>query len=190
MSAWQVLKSKLLMQAGIFRLRTDECRLPDGRVMPNYYVFEFPDWVNVVPITADGQMILVRQHRHAAEQDFLEIPGGSTHSGVSEDPQRAAERELLEETGYESKQWIHCGTHYPNPALQNNRMHTYLAVDCKKVAELSLDPFEDLTVELMPIPEALKLWQDGGFKHSLISASIGMSLKALAERNYSGKPSR
>src|ERR1700679_1313608 len=114
MSHWKTLKSQILFQSGIFRLRSDECELPDGRVMPRYYVFEFPDWVNVVPVTPNGQMILLKQHRHGAERDFLEIPGGSTHPGQNEDPREAAARELLEETGYQSQNWIACGSHYPN----------------------------------------------------------------------------
>lgn len=182
MSHWKTLKSQSLFQSGIFRLRVDECELPDGRIMPRYYVFEFPDWVNVVPITPDGKMVLIRQHRHGAERDFLEIPGGSTHPGAKEDPRVAGARELLEETGYTSAQWIHCGSHFPNPALQNNRMHTYLALDCLKTAEPKLDEFEDLYVELMDVGTAIQLWRDGGFEHSLIAASIGLALKHLPVR--------
>jgi 8-oxo-dGTP pyrophosphatase MutT (NUDIX family) len=181
MSRWKVLKSEELMRAGFFRARMDQCELPDGRVMPKYYVFEFADWVNVVPVTAAGELVLVRQYRHAAEQVFLEVPGGSTH-GPGEDPREAGARELIEETGYKSLEWIPCGIHYPNPALQNNRMHTYLALGCELVAEPQLDPFEDLTVELMPLAEAYRQWSEGAFTHSIIAASFGLALKPLRER--------
>jgi len=183
MSRWKVLNSTELLKAAFFRLRSDKCELPDGRVMPRYYVMEFPDWVNVVPVTSDGRMILVRQHRHATESDYLEIPGGSTH-GPSEDPRAAGERELLEETGYRGTEWISCGYHNPNPALQNNRMHTFLALGCEKVAEPSLDPFEDLVVVHMPVEEALREWWSGGFKHSLIAASIALALPELRKRGF------
>jgi ADP-ribose pyrophosphatase len=184
MSRWKILKSEILLKAGFFKLRADECQLPDGRIMPRYYVFEFPEWVNVVPITPDGKMILVRQYRHGAEAEFLEIPGGSTHPGANEDPRLAGERELLEETGFAAQEWIYCGHHHPNPSLQSNRMHTFVALGCTKVAEPSLDPFEDLHVEIMDVGQALKIWAEGGFSHSLIAASIGKALKTLREKGY------
>jgi ADP-ribose pyrophosphatase len=182
MSGWKVLKSLELFKAGFFRLRTDECRLPDGRVMPKYYVIEMADWVNVVPVTSDGQVLLLKQYRHGAGMEFLEIPGGSTHPGANEDPQLAGERELLEETGYQAAEWISCGFHFPNPALQNNRMHTYLALGCVKVAEPSLDPFEDLECFTMDVREMVKIWREGAFAHSLISASIGLTIRELEKR--------
>jgi ADP-ribose pyrophosphatase len=189
MSQWKVLKSKELFTASFFKLRVDECELPDGRVMPRYYVMEFPDWVNVVPVTPDGQVVLLKQYRHGAEKEFLEIPGGSTHPGANEDPQLAGARELLEETGYHSDEWIYCGGHSPNPSLQGNKMHTFVALNCRKIAEPSLDEFEDLEVVMMDLKEAIQLWRDGGFEHSLIAASIGLSLKTLDQKGLLGKPS-
>lgn len=181
MTRWKVLNSTEVLKSRVFRLRSDQCQLPDGRVMPSYYVMEFPDWVNVVPVTADGQMVMIEQYRHAGGDTFLEIPGGSTH-GKGEDPRVAGERELREETGYEAKEWIYCGFHFPNPALNSNRMHTYLALNCQKAGEPQLDPFEDLTVKLMPVKEAIERWSNGEIKHSLISNSIGLSIHFLKER--------
>lgn len=149
--------------------------------MPSYYVMEFPDWVNVVAVTDDGQMIMVDQYRHAGAADFLEIPGGSTH-GPKEDPRLAGERELLEETGYRAREWISCGFHYPNPALQTNRMHTYLAVGCQKVQEPQLDPFEDLSVRLLPVQDVLARLHRGEIKHSLIAASLTLAVNELKKR--------
>lgn len=180
MSRWKVLKSVELMKSRLFRLRADTCELPDGRVMPSYYVMEFPDWVNVVPVTADGHMVLVEQFRHAGDDIFIEVPGGATH-GAQEAPLIAGQRELLEETGYSSDRWIYCGCHFPNPALQSNRMHTYLALGCRKVQEPNLDPFEDLTVKLMPVAEAVARLEKGDFRHSLIAASLYLSLGHLKE---------
>lgn len=174
MSFWKVLKSKELFKSGFFRLRVEECELPDRRVMPSYYIFDFADWVNVIPVTSDGRMILVEQYRHAAGAEFLEVPGGSTHSR-EEDPRLAAERELREETGYASKEWIDCGMHFPNPALQSNRMHTYLALNCELVGEPELDPFEDLRVKVVTVREAFEMWERGEFTHTIISASLGLA---------------
>ena len=184
MAKWEVLKSQITMTAGFFKLRIDECKLPDGRVMPRYHVMEFPDWVNIVPVTDDGQMVMVRQYRHASGEEFLEIPGGGTDPRQQEDPRVGGERELLEETGFEAREWVNCGFQYPNPALQNNRMHVFLALGCHKVSEPKLDPFEDLTVELKPVSEVMRLWEQGHFKHSLISSSLGLARRFLIERGH------
>ncbi len=181
MSRWKVLESKELLKLGFFRLRVDKCELPDGRIMPRYYVIEFADWVNVLPVTKDGQVVAVEQYRHGSDQIHLEIPGGSLHPQSPEDPLEAGKRELSEETGYESSRWISCGFHYPNPALQSNRMHTYLALDCVKAGEPRLDPFEDLSVELFPVSELPGRLERGDFTHSLIAASIGLALPKLRD---------
>jgi 8-oxo-dGTP pyrophosphatase MutT (NUDIX family) len=181
MSRWKVLKSVELFRAGFFRLRADECELPDGRVMPKYYVFDFADGVNVVPVTADGQIVLIEQYRHGANLGFLEVPGGSLH-GQSEDPREAGARELREETGYESSEWVDCGSHFPNPALQGNRVHTLLALNCQLAGEPQLDPFEDLQVRLMPLREAVENLERGQFLHSIIAASFLRALPYLRER--------
>lgn len=181
MSFWKVLKTKELFKTGFFRMRVEECELPDRRVMPAYYIFDFADWVNVVPVTSDGRVILVEQYRHAAGAEFLEIPGGSMH-GHGEDARLAGERELREETGYASSEWIDCGGHFPNPALQSNRMHTFLALNCVLVGEPELDPFEDLRVRVMPVREVFKLWEQGGFTHSIISASLARVWPELRKR--------
>lgn len=178
---WKILDSKELLKLGFFRLRDDRCELPDGRVMPHYYVIEFADWVNVVPITTDHQVVAVEQFRHGSDLVHLEIPGGSMDPRKNEEPQAAGARELREETGYASEKWIYCGFHYPNPALQNNRMHTFLALDCKKVAEQDLDPYEDLTVKTFPASELAKKLDAGEFTHSLIAASVALALPRLRD---------
>ncbi len=186
MAKWKVLKSEDVLSVGFFRMRKDQCQLPDGRVNNNYFVMEFADWVNIVPVTDDGRMILVRQYRHGAADTFLEIPGGSTDGHKKEDPALGGERELLEETGYKPREMVNCGFHFPNPALQNNRMHTFLALGCQKVAEPDLDPFEDLTVELKPIAEVYALWRAGELKHSLIFASLGLAIPHLQKAGWLG----
>lgn len=182
---WKQLKSEEVMSVGFFRMRRDRCELPDGRVNDHYYVMEFADWVNIVPITSEGNMVLVKQYRHGAGETFLEIPGGSTDGRVKEDPRLAGERELLEETGYKPREMIYCGYHYPNPALQNNKMHTYLALGCEKVAEQELDPFEDLLVELKPVSEVMTMWTNGDLRHSLIFASLGLAIPHMRKAGFS-----
>ncbi|MCB0365117.1 MAG: NUDIX hydrolase [Bdellovibrionaceae bacterium] len=179
MSKWKVLESSELFKSGFLRVRTDKCELPDGRVMPRYYVMEFPDWVNVVAITKEGMALVVDQYRHAAETTFLEIPGGSTDLRQTEDPRLAAERELLEETGYQAGRWMDVGFHFPNPATQQNKLHTYIAFECVKVQEPHLDPYEDLSVRLMPLKELYERADRGEVTHSLILSSLALARQHL-----------
>jgi ADP-ribose pyrophosphatase len=176
---WKVLSTKEIFKTSFFRFRTDQCELPDGRVMPNYYVMEFPDWVNIVPVTEDGKIILVEQYRQAAGHVCLEIPGGSTHPHQQEDPKKAAVRELAEETGYVPDDVRLIGVHRPNPAMQNNKMHTYIGFGCRLLQEPTPDPFEDINVVAKSIPEVVDMILTGKIDHSIVVASILYALPVL-----------
>lgn len=173
------MKSTEIFKTAFFRFRRDQCELPDGRVMPNYYVMEFPDWVNVVPVTDDGRIVLVEQYRHALGKTVLEFPGGSTNPGENEDPKKAGLRELAEETGYVPEDIRLLGVHAPNPAMQNNRMHTFIAFGCKKIQEPDPDPFEDLRTVLLPVSEVIEKVLSGEINHSIVVSSLFYALPAL-----------
>lgn len=176
---WKVLSSRELFKAGFFRFRSDQCELPDGRVMPNYYVLEFPDWVNIVPVTDDNKIVLVEQYRQASGEVCLEIPGGSTDPKFKEDPKVAALRELAEETGYVPEDVRLVGVHAPNPAMQNNRMHTFVGFGCRLVTQPQLDPFEDINVVTKSIPEVVDMIFTGKINHSIVVASLLYALPTL-----------
>ena len=176
---WKILSTSEIFKTAFFRFRRDRCELPDGRVMPNYYVIEFPDWANIVPVTEDGKIVLVEQYRHAAGLVTLEIPGGSTNPGKNEDPKRAALRELMEETGFVPDDVRHIGTHRPNPAMQNNLMHTYIGLNCKKIAEPQPDQFEDLRVVSYSIPEVIGMIFNRKIDNSIVIASLLFALPVL-----------
>ena len=169
---WKVLSSKNLIEKAFFKLRVDKCLLPDNRIMPSYYTFEFADWVNVVPITKEGKVLLIKQYRHAGGEVYFEIPGGTTHPGQNEDPMLAAKRELLEETGFHAKNWIYKGYHMPNPALQNNKMHTYLALNCEYLQPPQFDEFEAIEIQMFSKQKVLDMLMSGKIQHSLIAASL------------------
>ncbi|MCC7120172.1 MAG: NUDIX hydrolase [Gammaproteobacteria bacterium] len=182
---WEILSSDELFSHPYFRFRKDRCALPDERIMPAYFVMEFVDWVNVVPLTEDGQIVLVNQYRHAARRRFYEFPGGTLEpDNPDETPEAAATRELLEETGYAAGRMNYLGLHYPNPGLQDNRMHVFLGTGCRKLAEPKLDTYEDLEVELVDVQEFLQCIEQGRPMHSLMMASLTLALPAI-KRHYS-----
>jgi len=154
---WTFLGSRELSDHHIFRIRNDRyCFEPSGR-QQDFVVLDSSDWVNVIPITDDGQVVLIRQYRHGIRAATLEIPGGIIDRGES--PEAAAARELREETGYVAARIRKLGRTRPNPAIQNNFQHSYLAEGCLKTAQPELDPFEHVEVLLSPlksIPELIR----------------------------------
>ena len=143
---WKVLKSEYLFKRPWLTARKDEVQLPDGRINPEYYILEYPDWVNIIAFTKDGQMILERQYRHGLGKTCYELPCGVVEAG--EAPLEAAKRELLEETGYAGGVWQEWMTLSPNASANSNLVHCFLARDVEKVAEQDLDPTEDIAVSL------------------------------------------
>jgi ADP-ribose pyrophosphatase len=180
--SWKVLKTTPLFSSGVFSLRSDRCQLPDGRVMDKYYVMEFPDWVNVLPVLPDGDLLLIDQYRHASGLSHLEIPGGSMDPGSSETPEQAARRELLEETGFDSNEIVPVFSHYPNPALQNNQMHTFIAFNCTQVQEPTFDEFEDLSAHRCSLSDLQNYLEQGRITHSLMIASILLAMPLIKKR--------
>lgn len=180
-SRWRKLESQEVYSTRYFRMRVDRCELPDGRIMPKYFVVDFPDWVQVVALTTDGKLLVVHQYRYPGEGWFLEFPGGSTDPNRREKPLAAAKRELREETGYTSKKWKYLGFHHPNPALLSNRCHVFLAIGCTKVGDLELDPFEDLEVlEVEPRQFVRRLTRSKKI-HSLMLATYALARGHLEE---------
>ena len=169
---WKTLESEDLFTSGIFRLRSDKCELPDGRVMPRYFVMDFPDWVNVLPITEDGEVILLKQYRHASGEIHIEVPGGSMDPRLNETSLEGAKRELLEETGYDSEDVELVLSHYPNPALQTNQMHTYIARNCKKIKDPQLDEFEDLELYFCTMERLKQHLREGDINHTIMVTSL------------------
>lgn len=178
--SWKKIKSETLYHSHYFDLKVDECLTASGKTVPKYFTIDFPDWVQVVAQDEQKNLILVDQYRYPGQGSFLEFPGGSTHSTRDEDPLLAAKRELLEETGHESNEWIYLGPHFPNPALQPNRTHAFLAKNCKKVAELNLDPYEELEVIKLSLDEFVKRSRDPkAAHHSLMLATLFLALPHL-----------
>lgn len=126
---WKRERSQDLIDCRIFKIRQDDS-VNDRGVSASFFVIENPDWVNVIALTKERQVLLIEQYRHGTEEVTIEIPGGMVDKG--EDPGTAALRELVEETGYTPNTLIALGRSRPNPAIQNNWLYHFLAVDCAK----------------------------------------------------------
>ena len=144
---WKILESKYYVRRPWMTCRKDRVEYPDGRINEEYWVLEYPEWVNVIAITKDGQMVMERQYRHGAGLTAYELPCGVVESG--EDPLDAAKRELEEETGYGGGRWSKLMELYPNPGSQTNVSHSYLALDVEKIGDQHLDSTEELEVYLL-----------------------------------------
>ena len=153
----------------MFKVRQNLSESSEGKES-NFYVLENPDWVNVIALTEAGEVVVIEQFRHGIEEITLEIPGGMVDG--DEDAGNAAKRELVEETGYTPREIILLGKSRPNPAIQDNWVHHYLAVDCKKTHEPEFDSTENVhtkLVDLSYISEAIKC---GEITHSLVIAAF------------------
>jgi 8-oxo-dGTP pyrophosphatase MutT (NUDIX family) len=136
----------------------------------DFYVIQSPDWINIIPITPDRKVVMVRQYRHGARAVTMEIPGGLVEPGDT--PEGAASRELMEETGYRSEDWIKIGEVNPNPALFGNRCHTYLARNVSRSREPELDPSEDIEVVLVSLDAIPEMIRGGVIDHTIVIAAF------------------
>lgn len=167
---WSLIDSQPLGDYRVFQLRQDTRRSPRTGRQHTFFVLETGDWINVVPVTPDNKIVLIRQFRHGTEEVTLEIPGGMVDEG--EAPESSARRELLEETGYAAEELVHIGTVTPNPAILNNRCHTFLARSAVHVAEPAMDGSEDIAVELVDASDVPALITSGQISHALVIAAF------------------
>lgn len=177
---WEKLETKELYSNSVFSISVDKCKMPDGRIMPNYFIFNFPDWVNIVALTKENKFILIKQYRHASKQVHIEIPGGSVDIKKIEDTETAAIRELKEETGYIPQKIIKIASHFPNPALQSNQTHIYLALDCEIKQKQELDPYEDIEVFLATPQEVKIMLKNGEINHTIVNSALWQTLDYLS----------
>lgn len=167
---WKIKKSEIVADCKVFSVqRNHSVRESDGAEFP-FYRLQNTDWVNIIPITKTGEVVLIEQYRHGIEEITLEIPGGMVDEG--EDAEVAAVRELVEETGYQPKETVFLGKCHPNPAIQGNWVYHYLAIDCEKHHEPEFDATESVHTTLVPLEDIQKLITGGKITHSLVIAAF------------------
>lgn len=170
-SGWQVTDSEYLFRRPWLTVRRDRLRLPNGNEIPEYYVLEYPDWVNVLAVTTDQKFVFVRQYRHGLGLTAFELCAGVCEKEDSS-PLESAQRELWEETGYGNGTWQEYMVLSANPSATNNLTHCFLATGVEPVSTQHLEPTEDLTVHLLSLDEVKTLLREDAIKQALHAAPL------------------
>lgn len=179
---WSLSRSKTEVETKIFTLKTKTLVSPVTDREYDFYVLEACGWVNIIPLTPEGDVLLVRQFRHGSSEITLEIPGGLIEEGQT--PEEAAARELLEETGFAAPRLTYLGRVRPNPAILNNWCYTYLARDVVQVGEMEPDETEELELVRVRLDRIPEMFAQGEINHSLVwSAFVHFYLR---ERKKTG----
>ena len=168
---WQKIRSKLICDFRIFKLRSDFKISPRTGKEHDFYVLDSVNWVNVIAVTPDQQLVMVEQYRHGSNTVELEIPGGMMDADET-DPVKTAVRELREETGYAGGNARLLGKIHSNPAILSNVTYTVLIENCRLQHGVEFDSGEDLITRLVPVAEIPKLVADEKIGHSLVVVAL------------------
>ena len=167
---WIILASEYLLQSKWLNVRKDKVRMPKGVELDDFYILEYPDWINVIAITEEGDFVLERQYRHGTQTVEYEICAGVIEEG--EEPIVAAQRELYEETGFGGGEWsLYCVT-APNPAAMTNRNYTFLAKGVKQISSQHLERTEDIDVIVVSREEVKQILKDGKMMQGIMQAPL------------------
>jgi 8-oxo-dGTP pyrophosphatase MutT (NUDIX family) len=163
---WEIFPDRVLLKTPVATIKAGPVRCRRSGRQKDFYLFDYPDWVNIVALTPEQDIILIRQFRYGSNRLEIEIPGGMVND--REDPMAAGCRELLEETGYAGSNARIIGKVCPNPAIQRNYCHTVMVEAAVQVAEPRLDDMEDIECFLLPEREVLRHIATGDIDHGLV----------------------
>ena len=167
---WETLSTEYLYRRPWLTARRDVVRLPIGKVYDEYYVLEYPTWINVIALTKDGRFVMVKQYRHGLGIVATELCAGVAEEG--EDPLQTARRELLEETGFGGGEWELNMVISANPSSQNNLSYSFIARGVERIAEQHLDATEDIKVEILTEDEVWDMLINDNMKQALMAAPL------------------
>ena len=167
---WEIIKSEYLIKRPWLTARKDHVRLPTGVENKEYYVLEYPDWVNVIAITKDGSFLMERQYRHGIGLTSYEICAGVCELG--ETPLESAKRELYEETGFGGGEWKPYMEISANTSTMTNICHCFVATGVEPVSTQHLEDTEDISIHLLTKEEVYELLRTDRIKQSLMAAPL------------------
>jgi ADP-ribose pyrophosphatase len=168
---WKVIESVYLFKDPWLTVRQELVELPNRSQIPSYYVLEYPNWVNVIAITEDGDFVLIKQYRHGLSSVNYELCAGVCEKD-DKSPLFSAQRELLEETGYGNGKWEKYMIISPNPSTHTNLTYCYLATGVEKIKEQELEETEFLSVHLFSKEEVRILLEQNKIVQALMVAPL------------------
>jgi 8-oxo-dGTP pyrophosphatase MutT (NUDIX family) len=172
---WREIGSEQLLDCRLIQIYRSTAVSPQSGTQHDFVQIRSVDWVQIIPITAAGEVVMVRQFRAGSGTVTLEIPGGLLDDG--EDPAVAAARECLEETGYAARIVHPMGAMNPNPALFTNRLHSFYALDVERVASIKNEHTEFTEEVLVPLRDLEGLLRENRVDHSLVAATLWRYLR-------------
>ena len=168
---WKIHSTKEILKTPIFNVHVDHSECPRTGARGDFYRFKFGDWVNIVAVTANNEIVMIRQFRHGNKKWELEIPGGLIDR-TDRDPEFAGQRELFEETGYKGENARTIGAVCPNPALQDNICHTVFVDHAVRASEPEMEKCEDIETVLIPVKKVRSLMENGKITHGLVMNAL------------------
>ena len=168
---WKKISSQPLGDYRIFTLRSDRKLSPRSGEAHDFFVIDSVNWVNVIALTPDQQLVMVEQYRHGSDTVELEIPGGMMDA-TDASPEITGQRELREETGYEGSNPQLIGQILPNPAIMTNVCFTVMFEQCRCLHPTAFDHSEDLATRLVPVADFPRLVAEGKIRHSLVVVAL------------------